>query len=276
METSKHDSAEAQLALAFAQAAVSAGALIMDVYRRDFRMRMKADSSPVSEADERSEELILQELAKACPGVPVVAEESVSKGHVPQLERSFLLVDPLDGTREFASRNGEFTVNIALVRDGAPILGALYAPAFGRLWLSAGSAAYACDVAPGERVPPLGGMRRIEVRALQGREPVAAVSRSHLNDETKALMARLGARDMRPAGSAMKFCLIAEGRADVYPRIGPTMEWDIAAGDAVLRAAGGLVTLLDGTPLQYGHAEKGFASPDFVAFGDRAQIAHLD
>ncbi|MEN9707657.1 MAG: 3(2),5-bisphosphate nucleotidase CysQ, partial [Pseudomonadota bacterium] len=109
METSKHDSAEAQLALAFAQAAVSAGALIMDVYRRDFRMRMKSDSSPVCEADERSEELILQELAKACPGVPVVAEESVSKGHVPQLERSFLLVDPLDGTREFANRNGEFT-----------------------------------------------------------------------------------------------------------------------------------------------------------------------
>jgi 3'(2'),5'-bisphosphate nucleotidase len=275
METSGSDSTQASLALAFAQAAVSAGALIMDVYRRDFRMRLKSDASPVCEADERSEDLILQELAKTCPDIPVIAEESVSQGRVPALKRDFLLVDPLDGTREFASRNGEFTVNIALIRDGVPVLGALYAPAFGRLWLSAGNAAYACDVAAGERVPPLGGMRKIRVRDLEGRAPVAAVSRSHLNEETRALMSRLGASEMRQAGSAMKFCLIAEGRADVYPRIGPTMEWDIAAGDAVLRAAGGVVTLLDGTPLQYGHAEKGFASPDFVAFGDMTPIAKL-
>jgi len=275
METPRSDSAEAQLALAFAQAAVSAGALIMDVYRRDFRMRMKSDASPVCEADERSEELILNELAKVCPDVPVVAEESVSQGRVPALKREFLLVDPLDGTREFANRNGEFTVNIALIRDGDPVLGALYAPAFGRLWLSAGNAAYTCDVAPGAQMPPLGAMRQIHVRPLEGRAPVAAVSRSHLNDETQALMRRLGADDVRPAGSAMKFCLIAEGRADVYPRIGPTMEWDIAAGDAVLRAAGGIVTLLDGAPLQYGYAEKGFASPNFVAFGDRIQLSRL-
>jgi 3'(2'),5'-bisphosphate nucleotidase len=275
METSGSDSTQASLALAFAQAAVSAGALIMDVYRRDFRMRLKSDASPVCEADERSEDLILQELAKTCPDIPVIAEESVSQGRVPALKRDFLLVDPLDGTREFASRNGEFTVNIALIRDGVPVLGALYAPAFGRLWLSAGNAAYACDVAAGERVPPLGGMRKIRVRDLEGRAPVAAVSRSHLNEETRALMSRLGASEMRQAGSAMKFCLIAEGRADVYPRIGPTMEWDIAAGDAVLRAAGGVVTLLDGTPLQYGHAEKGFASPDFVAFGDMTPVAKL-
>ena len=275
METPGSDSTQASLALAFAQAAVSAGALIMDVYRRDFRMRIKSDASPVCEADERSEDLILQELAKACPDIPVVAEESVSQGRVPALKREFLLVDPLDGTREFANRNGEFTVNIALIRDGAPVLGALYAPAFGRLWLSTGATAYACDVPAGDRVPPLGGMRRIHVRGLQGHAPVAAVSRSHLNHETQALMARLGAQDMRQAGSAMKFCLIAEGRADVYPRIGPTMEWDIAAGDAVLRAAGGLVTLLDGTPLQYGRVDKGFASPDFVAFGDRSLVARL-
>lgn len=275
METPASDSTQASLALAFAQAAVSAGALIMDVYRRDFRMRMKSDASPVCEADERSEDFILQELAKICPDIPVIAEESVSKGHVPALKREFLLVDPLDGTREFASRNGEFTVNIALIRDGAPVLGALYAPAFGRLWLSAGHAAYACDVLAGEHVPPLGGMRQIRVRVLDGRVPVAAVSRSHLNAETQALMSRLGASEMRQAGSAMKFCLIAEGRADVYPRIGPTMEWDIAAGDAVLRAAGGLVTLLDGTALHYGRADKAFASPDFVAFGDRALVARL-
>ena len=275
METPGYDSPEARLALAFAQAAVSAGALIMDVYRRDFKMRLKADESPVCEADERSEELILNELAKACPGVPVVAEESCAKGIVPELKRDFLLVDPLDGTREFASRNGEFTVNIAYVRDGEPVLGALYAPAFGRLWVASGTGAYSCDVAPGERVLPLAAMRAISVRDTQGRSPIAAVSRSHRNAETEALMNRLGAQDMREAGSAMKFCLIAEGRADVYPRIGPTMEWDIAAGDAVLRAAGGIVTTLDGAPLRYGRKDQGFASPDFVAFGDKALVSRL-
>ena len=274
MEMLRSDSPEAQLALAFSQAAVSAGALIMDVYRRDFKMRQKADESPVCEADERSEDLILGELAKACPGIPVVAEESCARGIVPELTGDFLLVDPLDGTREFASRNGEFTVNIALIHAGAPVLGALYAPAFGRLWVAAGVGAFTCDVAPGERVPPIGGMRAISVRKLQG-APVAAVSRSHRNGETEALMKRLGAQDMREAGSAMKFCLIAEGRADVYPRIGPTMEWDIAAGDAVLRAAGGVVTHLDGTPLRYGRKDSGFASPDFVAFGDQSLIARL-
>ncbi len=275
METSGSDSPEARRALAFAQAAVSAGALIMDVYSRDFKMRLKADESPVCEADERSEELILKELAKACPGVPVVAEESCAKGIVPEFGADFLLVDPLDGTREFASRNGEFTVNIAYVRNGEPVLGALYAPAFGRLWVASGTGAFTCDVAPGERVVPLAAMRPISVRGLDGRAPIAAVSRSHRNPQTEALMHRLGADEMREAGSAMKFCLIAEGRADVYPRIGPTMEWDIAAGDAVLRAAGGIVTTLDGTPLRYGRKDKGFASPDFVAFGDQALVARL-
>ena len=274
METPGTDSERQDLALLFAGAAVAAGEIVMDVYQRGFAMRAKADASPVCEADERSEALILTRLAEWRPDLPAVAEESFSRGVVPTLGEDFLLVDPLDGTREFASRNGEFTINIALIHKGAPVCGVVYAPAFGRLWVAAGEA-YACDVAPGAAVPPIRGMRAIRTRPLEGRAPVAAISRSHLNDETKALMTRLGAGESRAAGSALKFCLIAEGRADVYPRIGPTMEWDIAAGDAVLRAAGGLVTGLDGAPLRYGRKERGFSSPDFVAFGDRALVGRL-
>ena len=270
METLRSDSPEAQLSWAFAQAAVSAGALIMDVYRRDFKMRQKADESPVCEADERSEELILAKLAKACPGVPVVAEESCAKGVVPELTGDFLLVDPLDGTREFASRNGEFTVNIAFIRAGVPVLGALYAPAFGRLWVAAGTGAYTCDVAPGEHVPPIGGMRAISVRKLQG-APVAAVSRSHRNAETEALMQRLGAQEMREAGSAMKFCLIAEGRADVYPRMGPTSEWDTAAAQAIVEVAGGQVVSAEtGQPLRY-NTRDSLLNPYFIVYGDASR-----
>jgi 3'(2'),5'-bisphosphate nucleotidase len=268
------DSEVQDLALVFACAAVAAGALVMDVYQRDFAMRAKADASPVCEADERSETLILERLQDACPGVPVVAEESFSRGVVPQLHGDFILVDPLDGTREFASRNGEFTVNIAMIRDGAPVCGVVYAPAFGRLWIAAG-AAYVCDLEPGADVPPLAVMHQLHVRTLAGRAPVAAISRSHLNDATRALMTQLGVADSHAAGSALKFCQVAEGRADVYPRIGPTMEWDIAAGDAVLRAAGGVVTGLDGSALRYGRSKSGFASPDFVAFGDQILIARL-
>lgn len=274
METPGSDSDIQDLALVFACAAVAAGSLVMDVYHRGFAMRAKADSSPVCEADERSEYLILERLQDACPGVPVVAEESFSRGVVPQLHGDFILVDPLDGTREFASRNGEFTVNIAMISNGAPVCGVVYAPAFGRLWMAAG-AAYACDVLPGAELPLLADMRRLHVRALDHRAPVAAISRSHLNNETRALMMRLGVEVSLAAGSALKFCQVAEGLADVYPRIGPTMEWDIAAGDAVLRAAGGVVTGLDGCPLRYGRADADFASPDFVAFGDQALIARL-
>lgn len=274
METPETDSDLQALALEFARAAVAAGALIMDVYHRGFAMRAKADASPVCEADERSEALILERLKTIRPGAPVVAEESFSRGVVPALEGEFILVDPLDGTREFGSRNGEFTVNIALIRDGAPVAGVVYAPAFGRLWLGA-DGAFACDVPPGAAVPPLRGMRAIAVRPLEGRAPVAAVSRSHLNPETEALMTKFGAAERRSAGSAAKFCMVADGRADLYPRIGRTMEWDIAAGDAVLRAAGGIVTDLSGAPLRYGRAERGFVAPDFVAFGDRDLIARL-
>ena len=274
METPRTDSALVALALRFAQAAVEAGGVIMDIYARGPTMRAKADASPVCEADERSEALILDHLAAACPNIPVVAEESFSQGRVPDLTGDFILVDPLDGTREFANRNGEFTVNIALIREGAPVCAALYAPAIERLWIAA-DRARTCKIAPRGVVPDPASMQDIHVRRAPEGAPLAIVSRSHLNEQTKALMERLGAHEMRQAGSAIKFCLMAEGEADVYPRIGPTMEWDIAAGDAVLRAAGGMVTALDGQPLRYGRREAGFASPDFVAFGDCRLMAKL-
>lgn len=262
------------LAQIFAQVAVEAGAVVMEVYAHDFALRSKPDHSPVCDADERSEALIVARLAERLPALPVVAEEAVARGLVPDLGDTLILVDPLDGTREFAKRNGEFTINIALVVRGEPGPAVVYAPARGRLWVAAG-AAYACDVAPGGAVPPLDRMSRLQARRLGAGAPVAIASRSHCNAETEALLDRLQIRELQEAGSALKFCLIAEGHADIYPRIGTTMEWDIAAGDAVLRAAGGIVTGLDGRPLVYGRRDRGFACPDFVAFGDRAATARL-
>ena len=262
------------LAQLFARVAVEAGAVVMDVYSHDFTLRAKADQSPVCDADERSEALIISRLKDFVPDVPVVAEESVARGLVPDLGPLVILVDPLDGTREFAKRNGEFTINIALVRDGVPSTAVVYAPARGRLWVAADQA-YACDVAPGSPAPPVERMQPIRARQLGARTPVAIASRSHRNAETERLLERLRVSELQEAGSALKFCLIAEGQADICPRIGTTMEWDIAAGDAVLRAAGGVVTGLDGEPLLYGRRDKGFACPDFVAFGDPSAVDRL-
>ncbi|MDB5510026.1 MAG: 3(2),5-bisphosphate nucleotidase [Hyphomicrobiales bacterium] len=262
------------LAQIFAQVAVEAGAVVMEVYGQDFALRTKADHSPVCDADERAEALILARLSEHFPALPVVAEEAVARGLVPDLGTALILVDPLDGTREFAKRNGEFTINIALVRDGVPGAAVVYAPARGRLWVAAGQA-YACDVAPGADVPAVATMKPLRARKLGAGAPVAIASRSHRNAETEELLERLQIREMQEAGSALKFCLIAEGQADIYPRVGTTMEWDIAAGDAVLRAAGGIVTGLDGKPLLYGRREEGFACPDFVAFGDPDATARL-
>ncbi|MDB5651138.1 MAG: 3(2),5-bisphosphate nucleotidase [Hyphomicrobiales bacterium] len=265
----------AALAEAFSRVAVEAGAIVMEVYGQDFAVRSKADRSPVCDADERSEALIVARLVAAFPELPVVAEESVARGLVPDLGPDLILVDPLDGTREFAKRNGEFTINIALVHEGSPTCAVVYAPARGRLWVAQSGGAFVCNVAPGATVPPVSDMTPIHVRPLAGRDPLAVVSRSHRNEETEELMQQLGIREMREAGSALKFCLIAEGEADVYPRIGRTMEWDIAAGDAVLRAAGGTVTTLDGAALVYGRRDRAFECPDFVAFGDPSGARRL-
>lgn len=245
---------------AVAQITRDAGRVVMEVYATDFAVRGKGDASPVTEADERAERLIVPALAALTPGVPIVAEEEVAAGRVPAVDRRFWLVDPLDGTKEFVGRNGEFTVNVALIDGGAPLLGVVFAPALGargRLFAGAfGHGAWVEDDA---------GRRGIRCRAVPAEGLTVVASRSH--GDAAALDAFLAGRrvaSLANAGSSLKLCLVAAGEADLYPRLGRTMEWDIAAGHAVLRAAGGEVTRLDdGRPLRYG--KPGFDNPHFVA-----------
>ncbi|BAL25871.1 3'(2'),5'-bisphosphate nucleotidase CysQ [Azoarcus sp. KH32C] len=235
-----------------------AGDVVMDVYETDFAVRGKDDASPVTEADERAEAVILAGLARLTPEIPVVAEEAVAAGRIPQVFERFWLVDPLDGTKEFIKRNGEFTVNVALVEHGEPVLGVVLAPALGLLYGGANGAGAFVE----------GGQER---RTITCRHPPAegltvVASRSH--GDAEALDAFLAGRkvaNLVSAGSSLKLCRVAAGEADLYPRLGRTMEWDIAAGHAVLSAAGGTVKTLDGTPLRYG--KPGFDNPHFVASG---------
>lgn len=235
-----------------------AGAVVMSVYDGPIDVRTKGDASPVTEADERAEALIVPALRALAPHIPVVAEEMAARGEADAVGRTFWLVDPLDGTKEFIGRNGEFTVNVALVHDGRPVLGVVGAPALGRL--------FAGVVGQGAWVEDAAGRRAITVRAVPAEGLTVVASRSH--GDAAALDAFLAGRRvarLANAGSSLKLCLLAAGEADLYPRLGRTMEWDIAAGHAVLAAAGGQVTLLDGTPFGYG--KPGFENPHFVARG---------
>ncbi|MCF8879899.1 3'(2'),5'-bisphosphate nucleotidase CysQ [Hyphobacterium sp. SN044] len=252
-----------QIALALAQIAARAGVAVMNVYDSDFEARNKSDKSPVTDADERAEAVILEALESIFPGIPVLAEEQFEAGIRPDTEDHFFLVDPVDGTREFVNRNGEFTVNIALIHHRRPIAGCVFAPALKRLYCG-GASAYAGPVAAGDDVRedllvPVSG------RDLTGTNLVAVMSRSHLDEETKAWADQAGVTDAVSAGSSLKFCLLAEGKADVYPRFGPTMEWDTAAGHAVLQAAGGHVIQPDGTDFLYGKTEAGYRNGPFIA-----------
>ncbi|MFQ0815460.1 3'(2'),5'-bisphosphate nucleotidase CysQ [Brucella anthropi] len=258
---------EAMLAV-LQEAALEAGRVIMKHYANGCAVQSKKDSSPVTEADRDAEAIILAAIAAVAPDIPVVAEEEVAAGRLPsQLGRRFLLVDPLDGTREFLLRNGDFTVNIGLIEDGAPVLGLVYAPVRHQLFIGSRSGAEEMVTTKDHAA----GLRRgIAVRA-EGAERVAVCSRSHNNPQTQKFLSDNRISNCVSVGSSLKFCLIARGEADIYPRFGPTMEWDTAAGDAVLRAAGGLTATFDGAPLSYGQRADegvaGFANPDFVAFG---------
>lgn len=257
-----------QIAQALGVIAVEAGAIVMDIFAASrIETALKNDSSPVCEADLRAEALLLDRLAQLAPGLPIVAEESASLGRLPEQGAAFLLVDPLDGTREFVAHGREFTINVALVVDGVARAGAVYAPALGQLWLG-GKKAFAMRVAPGAPLPP-----RDQWRELHSRKPapaglVALASRSHLDDETRAFLARRDICETRDEASSLKFCQIAEGSADVYPRFSPTMEWDTAAGDAILRAAGGVVLTAKNQAFIYGKAAEGYRNGAFVAWGD--------
>jgi 3'(2'), 5'-bisphosphate nucleotidase len=254
----------------FAEIAIEAAIPAMTVYASvDMNVHRKPDSSPVCDADEFVEALILKRLASRLPGFPVLSEEASARGERGMIDSTFILVDPIDGTREFLSRNGEFTINIALVVDGVPRVGVVYAPALGKLWIG-GDRATLCTVSPGASLPPSGERRIIHVRKAPSQGLTAVASRSHSDAATEAFLAGLSIAERRPAGSSLKFCAVAEGSADVYPRFGTTMEWDTAAGDAVLRAAGGMVRNEDGTPLRYGKAEAQFKNGPFIAWGDAA------
>ena len=247
-----------------------AGAEIMRIYATDFAVAAKGDASPVTEADQRAEAIILAGLREIAPDIPVVAEEEAAAGRIPAIDGKFFLVDPLDGTKEFISKNGEFTVNIALIDHGEPVLGAVYAPALGQLYWGGPDGAFMADIKDG--FPGLA--RPIGVRAAPAAGVTAVGSRSHGGAETEAYLRAFRVAAFEPAGSSLKFCLVARGDADLYPRMGRTMEWDTAAGDAILRAAGGRVETLDGRPLAYGKRNRtddaDFANPHFVAFGDPA------
>ncbi len=253
----------------FAEVALAAGPVIMIEYAKGCEVRTKKDSSPVTIADERAEEVILSLLRARATAIPIVAEESMARGVQTAIGRNFLLVDPLDGTREFIACNGEFTVNIAMVRDGAPVAGAVYAPALGRLWFG-GDRAFVCDAAVGAPLPHRSSWRQIHTRPAPTKDLIALASRSHCDAVTEAFLAKLPVGDRRSAGSSLKFCALAEGSADVYPRFAPTMEWDTAAGDAVLRAAGGVVLDVEGDALRYGKQETRLRNGGFVAWGDPA------
>jgi len=259
-----NDAARNELASRFGDIASEAGKVIMAIYSPTLNVAAKADGSPVSEADAAAERVILDRLKKVIPGVPIVAEESFDAKINGSAPARFVLVDPLDGTREFITGSHEFTVNIALVENGKPVVGCVYAPALNQMYL-AGAGAWRAEVRPGEAVPKLDAMQKLTTEPYPADGLRAMASRSHLDPETEALLKRLQVGSWKSAGSSLKFCMIAQGDGDIYPRLAPTMEWDTAAGHAVLTAAGGCVNGRDGSPFHYGKA--GYRNDGFVAWG---------
>jgi 3'(2'), 5'-bisphosphate nucleotidase len=256
------------LARLFANLAIAAGALAMETFNNaNIESRLKGDRSPVTEADERVEAYLLRELEKSLPGVPFLAEESAARGKTLGAGDAFLLIDPIDGTREFLSRSSDFTINVALAENGAARAGAVYAPAQGRVWF-AGARGFEAEAVPGRSLPPAQDWRLLRARSRPQDGMVALISKSHLDEETKAFLSSQRIARSVPAGSSLKFCLLARGEADVYPRFGPTMEWDTAAGDAVLRAAGGATLDPQGAPLRYGKSDAFYRNGPFIAWAD--------
>ena len=252
-------SGDLALLAAFAQAALKAGSVILRIREEGMGARFKSDESPVTAADLASEELLRAELEAILPGVPVIAEEAVAEGRGERPANTFLLVDPLDGTREFIGASGEFTVNIGLVVDGLPTFGIVYAPAVERLYAGATFASGAAQAFRAQRsagsAVDAAGWEPIACRPIPPRGIVAVASRSHLDADTAALLDGLDVAERLSVGSALKFGLVAEGRADIYPRLGPVCEWDVAAG---------------GTALPYGRTAENYRVPAFIAYGAEA------
>ncbi len=258
----------------FKLAALEAGQRILEIYENEFQSDTKADGTPVTIADQQAEDIILKHLATFCSDIPVIAEEAMAAGEMPEIGARFILVDPLDGTREFINRNGEFTVNIALIENGVPTQGVIYAPVTHELfWGEAGKGAFRANI---------NGLDITDEREMNcvgfSDELRVLASRSHRSERTNSLLAKLENSSIVSAGSSLKFCRLAEGKADFYPRMEPTMEWDTAAGQAILCAAGGKVIVEGGAPLEYGKLktpqDKAFANPCFLAVADEKIISH--
>ncbi len=242
------------------QIARDAGDAIMDIYSGEFDVELKGDNSPLTAADKASHDVILDGLHKHFPGIPILSEEGRD---IPYEERSqwrrFWLVDPLDGTKEFIKRNGEFTVNIALVEEGTAVAGVVYVPEQEKTYL--GISEKGAWLRTGEEIPV-----EIKVREANDEAGLTVVmSRSHPSPELAEYLEKINVADALPVGSSLKLCVVAEGRADIYPRLGPTMEWDTAAGHAVVEAAGGTVTQVDGEPLRYN--KENLLNPYFIVKG---------
>lgn len=252
-----------RLTMVMRRLALEAGERIMEVYNAaDFEVRAKSDASPVTDADHAADALISEGLAEAFPALPIVTEEQ-AESHGQEVS-TFLIVDPLDGTKEFVQRRGDFTVNIAYVEDGLPLRGVVYAPAKGRLFYTLADGRAVEEMAPfgADRV---GEMKPLSVSVPDNRALMVVASKSHRDQATDDYIAGYAVRDMTSAGSSLKFCLVAAGEADLYPRLGRTMEWDTAAGDAILRGAGGeMVRFEDHAPFTYG--KPGFENPFFIAY----------
>lgn len=254
-----------------------ASAAVLAARARTLDPRLKADRTPVTLADHVAEAVILEGLARVLPGVSVVSEEAMGAALPANLSGEFVLVDPLDGTRELIAGRDEFTINLALVNAGRPRLGIIAAPAQGLVWRGIeAKGAERLRLAPG--APAHAAEQRIAIRTR--RHPpaglVAAVSRSHFDSRTESFLARLPIAQRLVCGSAVKFCQVAEGTADVYPRLATTCEWDVAAGHALVVAAGGSVVAPDGTPLGYGRISEDFRIPAFIAWGDPSVAVTLD
>jgi len=245
------------------ETALEAGRKIMEIFVRDFEVNYKDDKSPVTEADEAAEKIILRELHKLTPEIPIIAEEQANAGDIPDVTDRFWLVDPLDGTKEFIRKGTDFTVNIALIENGKPTFGIVYAPALKRMFVAkTPDNAVQMDVRDGKYI---GEEIPLSVREVPKSGAVAVASKSHRDAQTAAFLKQHGITDLVSTGSSLKFCLVAAGEADIYPRFGPTMEWDTGAGHAVLNAAGGSVVNPDGTPFRYKKPD--FRNGFFIANG---------
>jgi 3'(2'), 5'-bisphosphate nucleotidase len=254
----------------------AAGAAVLAARAGSLAARAKADHSPVTAADDASEAVLLEGISRLLPGLSVVSEEAVAGSPPASMSESFVLVDPLDGTRELLAGRDEFTINVAIVNGGRAWLGIVAAPTRGLLWRGIeGGGAERLLLAAG--IPASAARERtaIHTRACPRNGLIAAVSRSHLDAQTAAWLARLPTAQRVACGSAVKFCQLAEGAADVYPRLSATCEWDIAAGHAILAAAGGMLVTPEGGAMTYGRIEAGFRVPGFMAWGDPCAPAAL-